>query len=73
MLDCKFTTSDGTGDMKLLVLAEPCALFNFMSSLVAKCLSWAVSPNTTPVAVKLARGTVLHISGSANGLASGGV
>ena len=36
MLDCKFTMSDGTGEIKLLALVDSSALVNFLSSLVAK-------------------------------------
>ena len=73
MLDCKFAIYDGTGNMKLLALSDSSAIFNFMSSLVAKHIGWVVKLNNTPVAVGLANGTVVHSLGSANGLVSSGV
>ena len=60
MSDCKSAISDGTGDTKLLDLVNCCASFNLMSFLVARHLGWIVRPNTTPVVVKLANGTVVY-------------
>ena len=54
MLDCMFAMFDRTGDTKLLVLIYFGALFNFMSSSVAKHLVWVIKPNNIPVAIKLA-------------------
>ena len=65
--------SNGTRDMKLLALIDPDTLFNFMSSLVAKYLVWAIKPNNTLIAVQLANGTVVHSSGVTNGLILSGV
>ena len=59
MLDCKFVISDGIGDTKLLALIDSGVLFNFMSSLVAKHLGWAIKPSNSPFSVKLANGTVV--------------
>ena len=73
MLTCKFTISDGTGDVKLLALIDSGASFYFMSSLVAKHLGWAIKPNNTLVAMKLANRTVLCSSGIANGLVLSGL
>ena len=38
ILDCKFTMSDGIGDMKLLAIVDSGASLNSMSSSVAKNL-----------------------------------
>ena len=65
--------SDGARDTKLLALIDSGILFNFMSSLVAKHLDWAIKPNDTLVAVKLASKTVVHSSSVANSLVSSGV
>ena len=73
IMDCKFTMADGAGDMKLLALADFGDLFNFMSSLVAKHLGWAIKPKNTPVAAKLSNGTIVHSSGATNGLVSSGI
>ena len=59
--------------MKLLVLIESGILFNFMSSLVAKHLGWAIKPKSTSVAVKLAIGIVVCSSSTTNSLVSSGV
>ena len=59
---------DGIGDMKLLPLINFGALYNFMSSSVAKHFGRAIKPNNTPVAVKLANRTVVCSSSVANGL-----
>ena len=42
MLDCKFTMVNGTKDTKLLALTDSGALFNSISSSVAKRLSFYV-------------------------------
>ena len=64
--------SYGTGDTKLLALIDSGALLNFMSSLVARHLGWAIRPNNTLVAVRLANGTVGHKLGIATGLVLSG-
>ena len=72
-LDSKFTMSNETGDMKLLVLIDSEASSSFMSLSVAKHLGWTVRPYSTPFAVQLANESVVHTSGIANGLVSSGV
>ena len=59
--------------MILLTLIDYNASFNSMISSVAKHRGWVVRPNKTPIAVKLASGTVVHSLGIAIGLASSGV
>ena len=54
ILDCKFAITDGTGHKKLLALIDSNVSFSFISSSVAKCLYWAIKPNNTTIAVKLA-------------------
>ena len=54
-------------------LLDSDALFNFVTSLVAKFYGWAIQPNNPPVSVKLASGKVGHSSCVANGLVSRGL
>ena len=60
--------SDVTGNIKLLDIIDSGAFFNFAGSLVAKQLGWAIKPNNTPVAVKLANKIVVHSWIATNGL-----
>ena len=73
MLDCRFAMSDGTGDTKLLALIDSSALFKLKSSLVAKRLGWAIKPNNTQFAVKLANGKIVYSLDIANRLVSSSV
>ena len=73
MLDCKFAMSDGTGEIKLLALINSDALFNFMYLSMAKLLGWAIRPNNTPVAVKLANVMVVCNASVATRLVWSGV
>ena len=57
----------------MLALVDFGALFNFMNSLVAKCLSWAINPNNTQVSMKSANRTVVHSLGTNNGFVLSGV
>ena len=65
--------SDRTGDTKLSALIDSSNSFNIIISLVAKLLGWAIKPNSTPVAVKLANGAVVHSLGAINALLSSSV
>ena len=73
MLDHKFTMSDRTRDINLLVLITFGDSFNFMSSSVAKYLAWAIKLKRALVTVKLANGSVFYSSGIANGFVLSGV
>ena len=57
----------------MLAIIDSVALFNYMSSSVAKHLGWAIKPSNTPGAVKLANGTVVYSLYIANCLVSSGV
>ena len=70
MLDCKFAMIDRAGEMKLLTIVDSGALFNYMSSSVAKHLGWAIKPNSTLFAVMLANRTVMSSLGVAHILVS---
>ena len=73
MLNCNFIMFDKTRDFQFLVLINSNALFSFISSSVPKHLGWVAKPKNTPVAVKLANGTVVHSSGATNGLILSGI